>query len=68
MVGVDNGEAADAGGGEVEQCRAAQAAGADDEHGGGAEFCLGGGAKAGEAEVASVALGFGGGKGHGAGV
>ena len=54
-VVVDDGEGADAGGGEVEERRAAKAAGADNEHARGLEALLTGAADLVQHDVAGVA-------------
>ena len=54
-VVVDDAEGADAGGGEVEERRAAEAAGADDEHAGGLQALLAGAADLVQHDVAGVA-------------
>ena len=57
-VVVDHPEPADAGGGEVEQHRGAQAAGADDQHARSLQLCLAGTTDLAQHDVARIALQF----------
>ena len=58
QVVVDQADMADAGGGEIEQQRAAETPGADHQHAGGAQFRLAGAADLGEQDMAGIAADF----------